>query len=119
MYEYYRYMRNPYLHESLQEYLDKGRKNHVFYGRKYSIKNDGFYNEYMEFGKHNKAGSRRDADRYIEYRILKEIDDPNAWLKCYLNINNPDEYMVVMCCKIGSKRSKKVEKIFTVLKEDR
>lgn len=121
MYENFRYLHDFYgLYTiSLQEYLDKGRKNHVFYGKKYSVKIDGFYNEYMEFGKQNRSYGLRNSDRYIEYKLEKELDDRNAFLRCYINLENRDEYLVLICCKIGSKRSEKCKRLFTLLKEDK
>ena len=123
MYRYYRYMSNPYnpYFPSLQEYLDKGRKNHTFYGKKYSIKKDGYYDYRHEFGKHLSRDIRNDP-RYVRNRILQHFNelgaDINMWLQCYVNINNPDEYMVVLCSKKGSKRNEIAKQIFTVLKDD-
>ena len=123
MYRYYRYMNNPYslYFPSLQEYLDKGRKNHIFYGKKYSIKKDGYYDYYHEFGKHLLRDIRNDP-RYVRNQILQRFNelgsDINMWLRCFINMNNPDEYMVVLCSKKGSKRNEIAKRIFTVLKDD-
>lgn len=123
MYRYYKYLYNPYspFYPSLEEYLDKGRKNHTFYGQKYSIENDGYYDYYHEFGKFPGRANRTDP-KYVQNRIIQKFkefgSDPNMWIHCYININNPDEYMVVLCSKKGSKRNEVANNLFTVLKDD-
>ena len=125
MYENFRYMYNPYspFYPSLKEYLDKGRKNHTFYGQKYSIEKDGYFDEYHEFRRHFLINGKKDL-RYVHYKLekrFKELNsssDSGAFFRCYINLYNPDEYMVVTCSKKGSKRHEILKQIFIVLKDD-